>query len=225
MDGEFRTYLLGVERFFFITRMSGFMLSAKDCEKVRLWYVRGIPLRVVLDGIAQGVRAFRYKSAPRQALPHNLTFYSRHIGAKVRAYRSKPRLVQSSADHSGGEDLVELMDHVVSEAALICEREARETPRSVKQQWVARLGSLRGRVAAGEVRESSLEQEMQLLDEEILLLYHERLEPGLRRNLEGDVESGLARFSGLGRKALQGKRQILLRDRLREELSLPKLWE
>ena len=76
---SFEHYLNEIERFFYLVRMSGFVLSQQDAELVRDWHRRGIPLQSVVEGILAGVRQYRHKAGPGDRLPHQLSFYSCHV--------------------------------------------------------------------------------------------------------------------------------------------------
>ncbi len=97
MTGRFFQYLNDIERFFSVVRTSGFILSPRDCERVREWYLKGVPMRVVLDGLVQGLKSFRFHAAPGQRAPHQLSYYSHFIGASVRRFRSEPAWCPPSA--------------------------------------------------------------------------------------------------------------------------------
>jgi len=86
----FWNYLNDVERFFALVRASGFVLSPTDCEKVRVWYMKGVPLRVVLGGVTRGLKSFRYHAAKGQRAPFRLNYYSKFIAAQVRNFRGTP---------------------------------------------------------------------------------------------------------------------------------------
>jgi hypothetical protein len=214
---RFDHYLNDVERFFFLVRMSGFMLSPRDVERVREWYLRGIPLQVVVEGILEGVRQYRYKAGPNDKLPHQLSFYSHHIGAQVRSFR-RPTGMTLPADESEADGMVGELLHLTRELELLVEREERPLEREIKSLAIERLHRLAVEFDAGE--DGDLAYSLQLLDDEILALYHSRLDETAQRNVLLATEGLLACEPGLGQRALEGRRKALNRQILRERLQM-----
>ena len=222
MTIRFDHYLNDVERFFYLVRMSGFILSPRDVERVREWYVRGIPLQVVVEGILEGVRQYRYKAGPRDRLPHQLSFYSHHIGARVRSYRTPSSQVTQGAGSDvslDDEGMAGEVAHLHRELELLVEREDRELEREIKGLALERLHRLTVELAESD-DESSLEYALQVLDDDILALYHSRLDETAQQTVRQETEALLAREPGLGQRALEG-RQVALKQRvLRSRLQM-----
>ncbi len=224
MTIRFDHYLNDVERFFYLVRMSGFILSPRDVERVREWYLRGIPLQVVVEGILEGVRQYRYKAGPRDRLPHQLSFYSHHIGARVKSYRTPSSGVTQEAEARGnvGQDediLVGEVAHLHRELELLVEREERDLEREIKSLALDRLHRLT--VERSESNdESSLEYALQVLDDDILALYHSRLDEMAQQTVRQETEALLAREPGLGQRAQEGRRDALQQQVLRSRLQM-----
>jgi hypothetical protein len=218
---RFDHYLNDVERFFYLVRMSGFILSPRDVERVREWYLRGIPLQVVVEGILEGVRQYRYKAGPQDRLPHQLSFYSHHIGARVRSYRTAPSQVTLEAGSNGRDDenLTGEVAHLHRELELLVEREERELEREIKGLALERLHRLTVELAESD-DESSLEYALQVLDDDILALYHSRLDETAQQTVRQETEALLAREPGLGQRALEGRREALKQRVLRSRLQM-----
>ena len=224
MTIRFDHYLNDVERFFYLVRMSGFILSPRDVERVREWYLRGIPLQVVVEGILEGVRQYRYKAGPNDKLPHQLSFYSHHIGARVRSYRTPLSGLTESADEAAkavAEDcpLAGEMAHLYREVELLVEREERDLEREMKSLALEHLHRLA--VERSEARsDTDLQYALQVLDDDILALYHSRLDETAQRTVRQETEALLAREPGLGQRALDGRRQALTQQVLRDRLQM-----
>ncbi len=224
MTIRFDHYLNDVERFFYLVRMSGFILSPRDVERVREWYLRGIPLQVVVEGILEGVRQYRYKAGPGDRLPHQLSFYSHHIGARVRSYRTPlSGLTEETCDAPAeiNEDgqMAGEMAHLYREVELLVEREDRELEREIKSLALERLHRLAVERAESQ-DDGDLQYALQVLDDDILALYHGRLDETAQRTVRQETEALLAREPGLGQRALEGRRQALAQQVLRNRLQM-----
>jgi len=220
-------YLGDVERFFCVVRMSGLVLSPKDAEKVRRWYLDGIPMRVVLDGIAQGVRAHARSAARGERSPHSLAYYARYIGARVRGFRKAgppPHDAEASCvppkgglnSRTSGAGAV--LEHLVSEVGLLVLPEERETERRVKERVLEGLKGLLER--AGELDEGALSYELQRLDDDYLGFYDSALTAGERGEVDRMVEGKLRGEKGLSPRAVEGRRKALRANVLRTRLNI-----
>jgi len=213
----FAKYLNDVERFFFVVRASGFVLSPRDTEKVRGWYLKGVPMRVVMEGIIEGAKAHSYKSSPGEKLPHQLSFYSRYIGARVRAFNHLPVLPETTPEiDDEGECYVA---QLTAEVRLLTMQEERMLEREVKQELLERLEEL-GERNCDESDEGDLHCELQLLDEDILALYHSRLTAEERESVALMCRERLGSERAMSARAAQGRRRALEAEILRERLNL-----
>jgi len=217
----FARYLNDVERFFWVVRKSGFLLSPRDTERVRQWYLRGIPLRVVLEGILGGMRAHARRASRHERPPHNLSFYSRFIGAQVRRFRHAPE--DEEAPHSDEESSAAL-DHLLAECALLIHGEERTREREVKLELQASLTALREESARGTTRQS-LHHQLQVLDDHILALYHSVLNEEELVAVNEEAGMLLVREQGLSPKARAGRRKVLVAQVLRTRLNMAPLVE
>jgi hypothetical protein len=217
---SYAEYLNDIERFFTLIRMSGFILAPRDAERVRQWYLRGIPLQVVLDGLVEGARAWQYKAGPNEHLPHNLSYFSHKIGARVRTYRRTPeRLKQLPEEPSAENPVSEMVTHLCSEMNVLSLNEERPLEKEIKQTYVLQLEEL-GNNPDTLHDELSLNYELQVLDGEMLALYHSRLDVDEKLQVDKEVAALLAREQGLSQQALTGRRRILLARLLRERLRI-----
>lgn len=89
MDKARAQYLRTIEQSFVALRGQGFMLSAKDVALTDLWHERGIPLRVVLNGISQGVERFRKTHPPEEKLPSSLAYFKGPVQQAVHLWRER----------------------------------------------------------------------------------------------------------------------------------------
>jgi hypothetical protein len=217
---RFDSYLNDVERFFSLVRLSGFVLSPRDVEKVRQWYLRGIPMEVVVAGILEGIRQYRFKAGRGEKLPHQLGFYSHFIGARVRAYRA-PIFVREEEEPEAA-DGQSALTHLRQEMELLMAREERALERGIKEEALGRLIQLEEE-RSGEGEEGDLEYQLQVLDDEILALYHSRLDAEARDQVRAETEELLGREQGLSPRALEGRRKALEADILRRRLQLLEL--
>ena len=220
MSESYAEYLNDIERFFTLIRMSGFILAPRDAERVRQWYLRGIPLRVVLDGLVEGARAWQYKAGPNEHLPHNLSYYSHKIGARVRTFRREPARPQQIPEEPAVESPVrDLVNHLCSEMSVLSLNEERPLEKEIKQAFLVGLEEL-GSNPDTMHDELSLNYELQVLDGEMLALYHSRLDVEEKLRLDKEVAALLAREPGLSQQALEGRRRILSARLLREKLRI-----
>lgn len=108
--------------------------------------------------------------------------------------------------------------HLTRELELLVEREERPLEREIKSLAIERLHRLSVEFDAGE--DGDLAYSLQLLDDEILALYHSRLDETAQRNVLLATEGLLACEPGLGQRALEGRRKALNRQILRERLQM-----
>lgn len=226
-------YLRDVERFFCLVRMSGFVLSPRDVEKVREWYLAGVPMHVVIEGIIQGAREFSWTAARGERLPHNISFYSKFIAARVRAFRRRGSeassattghqatpVSQGALDSSQKSSplVKEVLTHLISELELLILQEERPTERDVKCRILNALAALRDR--ALQIDEDSLPFELQRLDDEYLAFYDSALREEERAELDRMTEAALSAEKGISRKALEGRRRVIRAKLLRSRLNI-----
>ena len=218
---DYQKYLNDIERFFCLVRASGFALSHRDSEKVRQWYVKGVPIRVILDGIVRGAREFRFKAAPGEVLPHHLSFYSHFIGGAVRRFRREPQDAASAAQPGvSAPALQPILKHLLSEIELLCVKEERGIERQALDKLKSEMEALAARAVEQRLDEQALAYRIQVLDENTLSFYDGLLEEGTRAELRARVAREVGTAAGLGARALQRKRDARFQALLRERLGL-----
>ena len=222
MTVEFKTYLNDIERFFVVVRSSGFVLSAKDCEKVRQWYVRGIPLRIVLEGIIEGHKKFHYHAAPGQRPPHNLSYYGHAIGAKVRGFRKAPQIEKPEATRNQGSEaeILEALSHFQAEGRLSAQTEDRPLEQELKTQLADSLEQLVNRAKNEPLDRQNAAHELRQLDDQIVSLYHSRLEEERLGELMRRAQAQIPGVAHMSTRAREGRTKVLLKSILREELGI-----
>jgi len=247
MTGRFFQYLNDIERFFSVVRTSGFVLSPKDCERVRDWYLKGVPMRVVLEGLVQGLRSFRFRAAPGQKAPHQLSYYSHFIGAGVRRFRAAPgsheattglpgsgasSRAHGSVGHAPGAasrtapaadgPAVRWIAQLRAETDLLLEREERVEARKALERVASGLSELASRAASG-LSEDAVSHELQVLDDATLAFYHTLLDDSRRQALEREAATRSSRETGLSSRAREGREKAILAALLRADLHLAEL--
>lgn len=218
----FQEYLLQVERFFVVARMSGLLLSPKDMEKVRQYYLKGVPLHLVLLGISEGLKTFRHGAAPGQRLPHSLTFYSHFVAPKIRRWNkgAEPTVPKATEDPHG---VIRAYHHLRAEAEVLLEAESRPLEREAKALLLEGLSSLESELA-GLTAEAFLER-LASLDAQVMAFYDAGLAPVVRHELSHATQQELGADKGLGMRALEGRRRVVYARRLRDLLGVPVLYE
>ncbi len=220
---KYHDYLTSIERFFAVARCSGFVLSPRDQEWVRQWYQKGYPLRLVFEGIAEGILTHRHH-APRGALPpHHLNYYRKVIEGKIRQFQRDPMhgLTGATPVAQVDDEALEAVAHFLAEGRLLALQETRELERQIKETRAQGIEVLQRLVQQGEVDLEGLWLRLQNLDDEILSLYDSGLDSKTRQWLETQLAEQLSLEPELGHRALAGRKQTLRRGILREGLGLP----
>ena len=236
MGLSLKEYLNQAERFFLVARFSGLVLSPKDIETIRQYYIKGIPLRLVLEGISEGLKSFLYHRAPGQRIPHSLNYYSHFIGAKVRKYRKGDPVAAADRPHQHlavsrpamtplGSDpkVVAGLQHLVAEVEVLALAEEREAAHKAKEMLLAGLGELLADARASALPDGTVESRLLALDEAVCAFYHGALAPDERQRLDDEVKQRLGSVTGLGNKAMEGRSRTIRLDLLRDHLQMPVL--
>lgn len=218
----FQEYLLQVERFFVVARMSGLVLSPKDMEKVRQYYLKGVPLHLVLMGIHDGLKTFRHTATPGQRFPHSLSFYSHFVAPKIRRWNkgAEPTVPRVQEDPRG---IVRAYHHLKAEADVLLECEQRPHEKEAKALLVRGLGALEGELPRLEL-DAFLER-LASLDAQVMAFYDAGLAPSVRHELSHATQQELSADKGLGTRALEGRFRVVYARRLRDLLGVPVLHE
>lgn len=101
MDEERARYIGVVERRFVRLRQRGILLSPRDVALLDGWRERGVPLRLVLAVIEEGVEQFRARNPPGTPLPTTLAYFESMVEREA-ALRVE-RLGSSGAAEGGAE--------------------------------------------------------------------------------------------------------------------------
>jgi len=89
MDDERAEYLRAVEQRFVALRGRGLMLSARDVALVERWRTDGVPLRIVLRALEEGVRNFVDRNVSGTPLPSALAYYESQVDKTALLWRER----------------------------------------------------------------------------------------------------------------------------------------
>ncbi len=109
MDEAGAAYLRALEARYVALRGRGYMLSARDVDRVLAWRERGVPLNVALRVVEEGTLAWR-RSQRRVGAPRSLSFFERPVREAVqrRAHlgldASRPEAAAPGAGGAGAGD-------------------------------------------------------------------------------------------------------------------------
>jgi len=225
----FHTWLHDVERFLLVARIGGFILSPRDVDRLRQWFMDGIPLAAVLKGLSEGVRSFRYHHAPTDPLPHHLNYYTPFIKALPKK-RPEPIVLDqpyeeavSSPETAPSQQgsLRPVLHHLQAEIEWLALREPRPLERSIKEEYLTRLGRLEQSGEWVSWEEDELLRWLENLDVELLALYHGALDEARRSRLdEASAQVQISRPM-LGRRAGETLARKQRQQALKKELGLP----
>lgn len=79
MEPERAAYLREIEARFVALRGRGFMLSPRDVQLVERWRARGIPVRIALGAVEEGVERYRANTPKGTPLPSSLAYFAGHV--------------------------------------------------------------------------------------------------------------------------------------------------
>lgn len=127
-------YLRAVEAHFVAARGRGFMLSARDLQRVEAWRQRAVPLELVLRVLNDGFARFR-DHHPGEAAPRSLAWFepqvdeafARHLARRERA--AAPEAASGEARAEDEASAVETLLAVIAEAGQATDGAAREALR------------------------------------------------------------------------------------------------
>ncbi len=228
MNGPFHAWLHDVERFLLVARIGGFILSPRDVDRLRQWFMDGIPLTAVLKGLSEGVRSFRYHHAPTDPPPHRLNYYAPFVQVLPQK-RPEPILMDQPYDEtipsgpaeSSLASLQAVLQHLQAEFEWLALKEPRPLERSIKEEYLARLKrmELSGEWVSWE--EHELLSWLENLDVELLALYHGALDEARRSRLDEPAAQLQNSQPMLGRRAGETLARKRRQQGLRNELGLP----
>lgn len=87
MDAERAAYLAEIEERFVALRGRGFVLSPRDVMLVDGWRTRGVPTRVVLGALEEGIAEFAARHPPRTPPPTTLSYFAGRVEDAIAARR------------------------------------------------------------------------------------------------------------------------------------------
>lgn len=89
MDDARAEYLRSIEQRFIALRGRGFMLSPRDLDIVERWRVAGIPVRIVLRALEDGVKSFIDRNTPGMPLPSSLAYFENQVDKAALLWRER----------------------------------------------------------------------------------------------------------------------------------------
>ena len=89
MDDAHAEYLRAIEQRFIALRGRGFMLSPRDLGIVERWRTGGVPVRIVLRALEEGVKAFIDRNTPGMPLPSSLAYFENHVDKATVLWRER----------------------------------------------------------------------------------------------------------------------------------------
>jgi len=87
LDAERAGYLAAIEERFVALRGRGFVLSPRDVMLVDGWRARGVPARVVLSALEEGLAEFVARHPPHTPLPSSLAYFAARVEDAIAARR------------------------------------------------------------------------------------------------------------------------------------------
>ncbi len=222
----FQGYLHSVERFLLVARLGGFFLSVRDVQQLRCWFLKGIPLTRVLQGLTRGFESFRFHHPPSVPLPHHLNYYTAFIEDR-RSSPSSSSVSRESIDLNAPyqppeqNSLVPAIEHLMAEMDWLILQEERLLERQLKQEILGAIQDLPLLPGFSSWTEDDLVEWLANLDAEKLALYHSRLDESRRVGIEQAASGQSNGVSFLGKRAIHRRRERLLLEALRAELGLP----
>jgi hypothetical protein len=89
MDDARAEYLRAIEQRFVALRGRGFMLSPRDLDIVERWRGAGVPVRIVLRALEDGVKAFVDRNTPGMPLPSSLAYFENQVDKVAILWRER----------------------------------------------------------------------------------------------------------------------------------------
>jgi hypothetical protein len=122
MDDARAEYLRAIEQRFIALRGRGFMLSPRDLDIVERWRGAGVPVRIVLRALEDGVKSFVDRNTPGMPLPSSLAYFENQVDKAALLWRERTMSwgVSAKAGGAGGStparsDLLEAAMDAVSD--------------------------------------------------------------------------------------------------------------
>lgn len=176
-------YYQTIAKYFIDLRGAPFFLSSKELDLIRQWEEKGIPLRVVLEGIQRSFEPLRY-SRKRRRKPYTLDFCHSSILRAFDLYRDRrvgQKVAKSHAKDKRRERKILL--EVERFLAVIPEEHHNLKPIYLK---------LHRRLSLGKATEEELEE----AEEAIEGLIEENLSPGQVKRIITEIRSEFGMIGG-----------------------------
>jgi hypothetical protein len=206
-------YYQAVEEFFVSRRGDPLFLSNSDWLLVRKWRVAGLPLRVVLRGIADALDSHAH-SWSRQKKVGSLAYCAAEVEAATERWQRALRL--DGEEGVGGVSCLERFAAAL-ESAQGLDDESEEAAFHLSAE-------LRTRAATGEEGLSGLEPWLKAREDELLKILRRQLGAGKLAAIDRDIEADLAPY--VARMPLRVVTQVRADARARrilEAFGLPRL--
>ena len=145
MDDARADYLRTIEQRFIALRGRGFMLSPRDLDIVERWRGAGVPVRIVLRALEDGVKSFIDRNTPGMPLPSSLAYFENQVDKASLLWRERTmswgvnaKAGAQGASSPGRSALLGATMEAVSDAGQESEEDAikvvlRDTYRAIRQ--------------------------------------------------------------------------------------------
>ena len=225
MDEADAEYLRDIEERFVALRGRGMLLSPRDLALVRRWHREGVPLRIVLRALEEGVSAFIDRNAAGMPLPSSLAYFESAVDKAALLWRERTMSWAGTQAEGGltpkGPDRSMLL-----EAAMEAVRSAGEASESAAIKDVLRetWRSIRQAADQGEEEPWAL---IARLDSAMVEAAEETIDSDTLTQWRNDVKgSGTRRGSAhMSSDARAQRERMALIAKVREGLALPDLVE
>lgn len=224
MDDARAEYLRAVEQRFVELRGRGFMLSARDLQLVERWRQAGVPLRIVLRALEDGVASFLDRNVSGMPLPSSLAYFENQVDKAAALWRERTmswgKVAQpgtASAEGPERSGLLEGVMSVVMASGQACEDEAIKAV--LRETWRA----LRQSADQGSEEPWAL---IAALDADMVEAVEATLEDATRERLHAEAEGQLSpRGAGMSAEARKARQRLNFVALMRERVGLPDLVE
>ena len=227
-------YYRAIEEEFLKRRGAPMLLSPRDWTLVAEWQAAGIPLRVVLQGIANVFDAFQ-RRAPGHRRINSLSYCRQEVLALHDLYRSLHAATAGRPGSAGGDQAAPDPAHAVSRHLLRLSRGLREALAHASAggldllvpgiaRTLAELKAMRREIKSGGLDPARLEETLRRLDLSLLSAARRALPAEAAREIEEAAGRPLAGTRGrMTESAYEATREALLARLVRQRSRLPRL--
>ena len=225
MDDAHAEYLRDIEQRFVALRGRGFMLSPRDLSIVERWYGQGIPLRIVLRALEDGVKVFIDKNLSGTPLPSSLAYFENQVDKAAVLWRERTMSwgLSGSGDNEGslGPDREALLQAAMEAVAEAGEESGDE---AIKEIVRATWRSLRQARDQGDIEPCALiealdsamvENAEKTIDDEAMMVLQEQVEESMVKRATGNMSA----------EAWAKRARLVLIEEVRSHCGLPDLVE